>query len=857
MDRATRKKEAKAAKLLKFSNKQHTQPTAKPKKKKVAVNSFESDIPKNYSSDGESKCYQGWLDDKLFHAQDGNKYVMLMPPPNVTGSLHIGHALTNTIEDIMMRWQKMHGQNTHWIPGTDHAGIATQIIVEKKLFDATGMTRHELGRDEFIKKVWEWKSTYGDKICDQTKKMGSAVDWSQSFFTLDDNFSRGVNEAFITCFDDGMITRSNRLVNWCCKLQSCISNIECEKIKVSGRTVIEIFGKQCVFGVLYSFAYKLIDSDEEIVVATTRPETIFGDTGIAVYPNDTKYLHLHGKYVQHPFLNRKIKIVPDAVLVDPSFGTGAVKVTPAHNVDDFECGRRHDLEFINIFNDDGALNANCGDFAGINRFDARLEVIVKLKQMGLYRSECDHEMVISTCSRSGDVIELVMRPQWWIDLAEPAKRAVEAVETGDLVITPAWKKKEWNKYLNKIEPWCISRQLWWGHRIPAYSCTFAGNSKWVAAHDIDSATNKAAAIFGCDVNDITVQQDEDVLDTWFSSALCPYILSDEIDVLETGYDILFFWVAKMVMMSLHLTDKLPFREILLHGMVRDSTGEKMSKSKGNVIDPLFVINGATLQELNDSVSSGNLSRDDINLAVEIQKKKFPHGIPKCGCDGLRYALCSYSHNCNDINFDINRALEGKYICNKVWNAFRLYMSISKKDSGVETSADVWITSKLHESLDAMEEAFRDRNFASMAKIVKTFWIDMFCDVYLEIIKLDGSSHQPVLKYVIETALQMTHPIMPFITENIWQCLGHDSSIFVSKYPLAGIIDQTMVDDFGVVCGIVHEIKSKINTKAARSKIVCTVYAKTTADLKDTIIALTGVHDIVYSDEKIDMQIRNI
>ena len=909
-DRLQRKLQAKGAKAAKFNNKatninSDSQSKFKSKPKTDPDKIYDPNVC-------ESNWYNYWNQNGFFRPNiDDNKeiFTMIMPPPNVTGSLHIGHALTISIEDFMARWHRMHGHSVLWIPGTDHAGIATQSIVEKKLYKDFSKTKNDIGRDEFLKLVWSWKNQYGTKICDQIKRLGASVDWSREVFTLDDKFTLAVNEAFIKCFESGLVTRSDRLINWCCSLRTCISNIECDKLEIKEPTTIEVNGKPYIFGQIYLIAYKVVGLDTmdlEIVVSTTRPETIFGDVAIAVHPDDDRYKHLHGCQVMHPFLDKKLDIICDPILVKPNFGTGAVKVTPGHDVDDFECGCRYNLPIINILNDDGTLNNNADKFNGMFRFDARVQVIDLLSEMGLFRGVNAHCCTLKICSRSGDIIEPIIKPQWWIDMTQMAKRAVDAVKNSDLIINPKEKEADWFAYLNNIEPWCVSRQLWWGHQIPVYLYWQKGDQQpslndsksWVAAHDINLAIIKASKLLGCDESNVCVAQDLDVLDTWFSSALYPFAsvgwpaktwaIEDSqsnlplcgqgktVDfekyypnqIIETGYDILFFWVGKMVMMGLFLTDKLPFNEILLHGMVRDPHGEKMSKSKGNVIDPLFVINGATLTELNASISTGNLPQQQRNKAIETQNKMFPNGIRKFGTDALRFALLSYTSEAKDINFDISRVASGFAFCNKIWNTYKL-AEIIKLDhpldikldlSTLTNNSDRWIISKYCQCLLVVEKSFIERNFMEICCSLRNFWLHDLCDVYLEIIKKDGYNHVNTLYMILESALRALHPIMPFITESLWQKIPiakFQPSICIASYPKSCeyFVDEILVDIYAIMIKLVADIRSLYVSRGYnwRHTINCRVYGKwldILSGYEKEIMILTNLSNIQLIDTEL-------
>lgn len=608
-------------------------------------------FPETYQPKYVESAWQSWWEHSGFYKPDmakaaeageSDKFVMVIPPPNVTGSLHLGHGLTTAIEDTLTRWNRMRGKVTVWIPGVDHAGIATQSVVERRLKKLENITRHELGREAFVKKVWEWKEQYGSRITTQQRCLGASVDWSREAFTMDENLSRAVTEAFCRFHEDGLLYRDTRLINWSCALKTALSDIEVEFIDLETPTMIKVpnhtLQAEYEFGTITSFAYKVDGSDEEIVVATTRLETMLGDTAVAVHPDDPRYQHLHGKMLVHPFVDRKIPIIADGELVDMSFGTGAVKVTPAHDPNDYLCGKRNNLEFIIMLTEDGKIASNGGEFAGMMRYDARIAMEEAMKKLGLFRGKAPNKMRLGCCTRSGDIIEPMLTPQWYVNCSSMAKRSVEAVRNGELKIIPSFHEGTWYGWLENIRDWCVSRQLWWGHRIPAYFVRLPGetaatvdqndpanNGRWVVARSEAAARTIAAQKFGVSEADVTLNQDEDVLDTWFSSGLFPFSVfgwperTADLDaffpttLLETGSDILFFWVARMVMMSLHLTDKLPFKYVYLHAMVRDKYGNKMSKSLGNVIDPLEVINGCALEDLLKKIDEGNLVQSEVRL----------------------------------------------------------------------------------------------------------------------------------------------------------------------------------------------------------------------------------------------------
>ncbi|XP_043252604.1 valine--tRNA ligase isoform X2 [Colletes gigas] len=660
----------------------------------------------------EAAWYAWWEKQGFFKPEYGRKsisepnpkgkFIMVIPPPNVTGYLHLGHALTNAVEDAITRWNRMKGRTTLWNPGCDHAGIATQVVVEKKLWKEEKKSRYDVGRENFIEKVWKWKEEKGDRIYLQLRKLGSSLDWDRACFTMDPKLCSAVTEAFIRLHDEGAIYRSNRLVNWSCTLKSAISDIEVDKVELTGRTLLSIPGYQekVEFGVLVLFAYEVIDSEEKITVATTRIETMLGDTAIAVHPQDTRYSQFIGKYVQHPFCNRKLPIIADEY-VEKDFGTGAVKITPAHDPNDYEIGKRHNLPFITIFDDNGTIIGDYGQFTGMKRFHARVAIVKELTARNLFVEIKDNPMVVPMCSRSKDVVEPLLKPQWYVKCNEMAAKAMESVQNGELKIIPDQYKKIWYHWMENIKDWCISRQLWWGHRIPAYSVKVLGATEdikpdddyWVSGHSESEAKEKAAKQLGVAVDNIIVTQDPDVLDTWFSSGLFPFSIfgwpdeTKELDafypgtLLETGHDILFFWVARMVFLGQKLLGKLPFKEVYLHAMVRDAHGRKMSKSLGNVIDPMDVISGITLEGLHNQLMESNLDSKEIQQAIEGQKRDYPQGIPECGTDALRFALCAYTTQGRDINLDILRVQGYRFFCNKIWNATKF--AFTYLDSNVD------------------------------------------------------------------------------------------------------------------------------------------------------------------------------
>uniref|UniRef100_A0A8C4WJL3 Valine--tRNA ligase n=1 Tax=Gopherus evgoodei TaxID=1825980 RepID=A0A8C4WJL3_9SAUR len=741
----------------------------------------------------EAAWYPWWESQGFFKPEYGRQcvsepnpkglFMMCIPPPNVTGSLHLGHALTNAIQDALTRWHRMRGETTLWNPGCDHAGIATQVVVEKKLWRERGQTRHDLGREAFVREVWKMERTSekGDRIYHQLRKLGSSMDWDRACFTMDPKLSYAVQEAFIRLHEEGVIYRSKRLVNWSCTLHSAISDIEVDKKELSGRTLLPVPGykDKVEFGVLVSFAYKLEDSDEEVVVATTRVETMLGDAAVAVHPQDPRYQHLHGKHVLHPFTGRRMPIVCDD-FVDMGFGTGAVKITPAHDHNDYEVGQRHGLDYVTIIDDSGCLINVPPPFLGMKRFEARGAVLEALKQKGLFKEVKDNPWdCLSPPSRSKDVVEPLLKPQWYVRCEGLARGAADAVRRGELRILPPFHCKTWFQWMDNIRDWCISRQLWWGHRVPAYFVTVDDPSV-PPGEDMDGQYWVSG-------------RNDDVLDTWFSSGLFPFSIfgwpnaSEDLQVfypgtlLETGHDILFFWVARMVMLGLKLTGKLPFREVYLHAVVRDAHGRKMSKSLGNVIDPLDVISGITLEGLHAQLLESNLEPAEVERARQGQKSDYPAGIPECGTDALRFALCAYTSQGRDINLDVNRILGYRHFCNKLWNATKFAvrsLGAEFQPPGAESLIDRWILSRLSLAVELSDAGFRAYDFPGVTTAIYNFWLYELCDVYLECLKpvfAEGEAAAVVaarctLYTCLDAGLRLLSPFMPFVSEELFQRL---------------------------------------------------------------------------------------
>ncbi|KAL3526173.1 hypothetical protein ACH5RR_014545 [Cinchona calisaya] len=810
----------------------------------------------------ERSWYAWWEKSNLFVADASSSktpFVIVLPPPNVTGALHIGHALTAAIQDTIIRWRRMSGFNALWVPGMDHAGIATQVVVEKKLKRERNKTRHDFTRQEFVDEVWKWKNEYGGTILKQLRRLGASLDWSRECFTMDEQRSRAVIEAFVRLYKEGLIYRDLRLVNWDCILRTAISDIEVDHIDIKERTLLKVpnYKDPVEFGVLTSFAYPLEGNPGEIVVATTRVETMLGDTAIAIHPDDKRYKNLHGKFALHPFNGRRLPIVCDAILVDMNFGTGAVKITPAHDPNDFDVGKRHNLEFINIFTDDGKINSNGGlEFAGMPRFEARVALTEALKKKGLYRGSKDNEMRLGVCSRSNDVVEPLIKPQWYVNCKGMAKEALDAVMDDDrrtMEIIPNQYAAEWKRWLENILDWCISRQLWWGHQIPAWYATLdddeqkeigSYNSHWVVARNEKEAQVEARRLFPG--KQFQLSQDPDVLDTWFSSGLFPLTVlgwpDDTKDirtfyptsVLETGHDILFFWVARMVMMGIKLGGDVPFRKVYLHPMIRDAHGRKMSKSLGNVIDPLEVINGITLEGLHKRLEEGNLDPNELMTAKEGQVKDFPNGISECGADALRFALVSYTAQSDKINLDIQRVVGYRQWCNKLWNAIRFAMGKLGDDyiPPVGIVPDVmpfscqWILSMLNKAISKTVHSLDSYEFSDAATAIYSWWQFQLCDVFIEVIKPYFSSNdsefmsarkfaQDTLWVCLDTGLRLLHPFMPYVTEELWQRLparndcARKESIMISDYPSTVEIwnNETVESEMDMVESVVRSLRS--------------------------------------------------
>jgi valyl-tRNA synthetase len=785
----------------------------------------------------ETRWYQEWEAKGYFAPQGGEQaYSIMIPPPNVTGSLHMGHGFQEAIMDALIRYHRMLGYNTLWQVGTDHAGIATQMVVERQL-ETQGINRHDLGREKFVEKVWEWKEESGGTITRQLRRLGSSLDWSRERFTMDPGLSAAVQDVFIRLYREGLIYRGQRLVNWDPALHTAISDLEVISEEEQGH--------------LWHFNYPLAGAQGHLTVATTRPETMLGDSAVAVHPQDERYAHLIGRMVQLPLCDREIPVIADEY-VDRDFGTGCVKITPAHDFNDYEVGRRHGLPMINIFTDDAAINDTAPTaYRGLDRLEARQRVVADMEALGLLDKVEDHRLNVPRGDRSGVVIEPYLTDQWYVDARKLAKPAITAVENGDIQFVPKQWENTYFAWMRDIQDWCISRQLWWGHRIPAWydpdGTFYVGES--------EEAIRREHALG----KEVALRQDEDVLDTWFSSALWTFstlgwpeeteelALFHPSSVLVTGFDIIFFWVARMIMMTLHLRQEVPFHTVYVHGLVRDGEGQKMSKSKGNVIDPIDLIDGIGLEELISKRTAGMMQPQLATKITKSTRRQFPEGIAAYGTDALRFTYYSLASTGRDIKFDIGRIEGYRNFCNKIWNAARyVLMNCENEDCGIEDTAfvklslvDRWIIGKVEETAADVAKAVGNYRFDMASQALYEFIWNEYCDWYLELSKPilwdDDASPETkrgtrqTLIRVLETWLRLLHPLMPFITEEIWQTVAplagkSGPTIMLQPYPQTDDqnIDSAANEDIewlkAVIVGI-RNIRGEMNIPPGKALTV--------------------------------------
>ena len=819
----------------------------------------------------ESKIYKTWEEKGYFiPANQGEAYCIMIPPPNVTGTLHMGHAFQDTIMDTLTRYHRMQGKKTLWQVGTDHAGIATQMVVERQL-EKDGFSRLEMGRENFTHKVWQWKQDSGNTISNQLRRMGASVDWTRERFTMDENLSEAVTEVFVQLFAEGLIYRGKRLVNWDPVLLTALSDLEVNPTEELGK--------------LWHLKYPIANSDKSLIVATTRPETMLGDTAVAVNPKDHRYQELIGKEIELPLCSRNIPIIADDY-VDQEFGSGCVKITPGHDFNDFQLSKHHKLDVINIFTKDAKLNTNVPkEFVGLDRFKAREIIIQKIESLGLLDQIEDYNLIIPRGDRSGAILEPYLTDQWFVKIEPLAQPAIDAVKNGDLKFVPENWSKTYFDWMNNIQDWCISRQLWWGHRIPAW-------------YDLDEnvyvakSEEEVRSKYQLGPN-IKLKQDDDVLDTWFSSALWPFSTlgwpgkTNDLKtfypttVLVTGFDIIFFWVARMIMMGLKFIGTIPFQEVYIHGLVRDKDGQKMSKSKGNILDPIDLIDGIDLNSLIKKRTEGLMQPQQAPFITEDTKKEFPSGIPEFGTDALRFTFASLATTGRDVRFDLKRIEGYRNFCNKLWNAARFIIMNTegvklpaKKPNPADMSlADIWIQGKLHSVIKSVEKNITNYRIDLIAHSLYDFVWNDYCNWYLElsksILKDDDQANleqkhatQLNLLYTLDATLKCLHPIIPFITEELWQTINtgqKESSIMVENYPNSNdfIIDQPVLDQMDWLIAFVisvRQIRSEMNI-SPKTKISVLLQDASNEDLdlvkesKIYITNLAGIAEIKSVDEK--------
>lgn len=826
----------------------------------------------------ESKHYQNWEEQGYFQPDmDLTKpsFSIQLPPPNVTGTLHMGHTFNQTIMDGLTRYYRMKGCNTAWIPGTDHAGIATQIVVERQLA-AQNVSRHDLGREKFLEKVWEWKEVSGGTITQQMRRVGCSADWTREYFTMDDVRAETVTEVFVRLFEQGLIYRGKRLVNWDPVLGTAVSDLEVESVEEQGS--------------MWHIRYPLADNPAEaVIVATTRPETLLGDVAVAVNPEDERYTHLIGKELILPLTGRTIPVIADEY-VEKDFGTGCVKITPAHDFNDYEVGKRHDTRLINVFDLEAKVLANAEVFnfkgeaqpgfalpekyAGLDRFAARKQMVADLQEQGFLVEIKAHTLMTPKGDRTGSVIEPMLTSQWFVAMSatpnggEPdsefkglslADKAKKAVDSGTVRFIPENWVNTYNQWMNNIQDWCISRQLWWGHQIPAW---YDNEGNVYVARNQEEAEKQAGKT--------GLTREEDVLDTWFSSALVPFSTlgwpseTDELkaflpsNVLVTGYEIIFFWVARMIMMTTHFTGKVPFKDVYIHGIVRDHEGKKMSKSEGNVIDPVDLIDGIDLDKLLVKRTTGLRKPETAPKVEEATKKLFPEGIPGMGADALRFTMASYASLGRSVNFDFKRAEGYRNFCNKIWNATNfVLMNTENQDCGYGATAaeprgysfpDMWIVGRLNQTIEQVTQAYETYRFDLAAETLYSFVWNDYCDWYLELAKVQlqtgCASRQRATRHtllrVLEAALRLLHPIIPFITEELWQTVAPmcdaktADSIMLARFPEAdgGEIVQTAFGQMTVLQDLIGAVRNLRGEMGIQPNVKAPLFVESADDLAD-------------------------
>lgn len=826
----------------------------------------------------ESKHYQNWEEQGYFQPDmDLTKpsFSIQLPPPNVTGTLHMGHAFNQTIMDGLTRYYRMKGCNTAWIPGTDHAGIATQIVVERQLA-AQNVSRHDLGREKFLEKVWEWKEVSGGTITQQMRRVGCSADWTREYFTMDDVRAETVTEVFVRLYEQGLIYRGKRLVNWDPVLGTAVSDLEVESVEEQGS--------------MWHIRYPLADNPAEaVIVATTRPETLLGDVAVAINPEDERYTHLIGKELILPLTGRTIPVIADEY-VEKDFGTGCVKITPAHDFNDYEVGKRHDTRLVNVFDLEAKVLANAEVFnfkgeaqpsfalpekyAGLDRFAARKQMVADLQEQGFLVEIKAHTLMTPKGDRTGSVIEPMLTSQWFVAMSatpnggEPdsefkglslADKAKKAVDSGAVRFIPENWVNTYNQWMNNIQDWCISRQLWWGHQIPAW---YDNEGNVYVARNQEEAEKQAGKT--------GLTREEDVLDTWFSSALVPFSTlgwpseTDELkaflpsNVLVTGYEIIFFWVARMIMMTTHFTGKVPFKDVYIHGIVRDHEGKKMSKSEGNVIDPVDLIDGIDLEKLLVKRTIGLRKPETAPKVEEASRKLFPEGIPSMGADALRFTMASYASLGRSVNFDFKRAEGYRNFCNKIWNATNfVLMNTENQDCGYGATAteprgysfpDMWIVDRLNQTIEQVTQAYETYRFDLAAETLYSFMWNDYCDWYLELAKVQlqtgCASRQRATRHtllrVLEAALRLLHPIIPFITEELWQTVAPmcdaktADSIMLARFPEAdgGDIVQTAFEQMTVLQDLIGAVRNLRGEMGIQPNVKAPLFVESTDDLAD-------------------------